>query len=155
MKSFLILALSMVLTLPHALAKEDVPRGYVPLSEVNEAITKSAGKKLIMLVVKGKDDDCPHCAAALENGEKAVGSGVIQVFTRAEALNPLDKSGLPPALKERAKKPFVTGAYVHVIVFNPDMTKIIVEAERNALENDKETLASIRKKVTEAKKALK
>jgi hypothetical protein len=155
MKSLIILALSAFLSLSAVQAKEDVPRGYSPLSEVSEALTKSGGKKLIMLLVKGKDDNCPHCTAAVANGEKAVGSGVIQVFARAEELNPLDKSKVPPALKERAKQPFTTGASVCIIVFNPDMTKIVAEGERNALENDKEVLASIRKQVTEAKKALK
>lgn len=144
--SFLILPLS---------AKDDVPRGFEPLAELKEAQTKAEGKKLVVLVVKGMDDACPNCAAALENGEKAVGSSVVKVFARAETIRAADSTNFTPTLKERVSKGFTTGAAVTFVVFNPDMSTIVAEASRKELQDDKKATAEFKKKVQEAKKALK
>jgi hypothetical protein len=136
-------------------AKDDAPRGYVPLSELQEAQTKADGKKLIVLVVKGMDDACPNCAAALENGEKAVGSGVVRLFARAEKIREADSAGFPQTLKDRIGKGFTTGAAVTFVVFNPDMTSIVAEASRKELQSDKKATAAFKKEVQAAKKALK
>lgn len=152
----LVLASALLLSLLPATAKDDAPRGYAPLSELKEAQAKAAaGQKLVVLVVKGKDDECPNCAAAMENGEKAVGSGVIKVFTRAETIREQDAAAFPEALKERLKKPFITGAYVTFVVFDPTMSKIVAEAGRNELQSDKKAIAEFKKAVQEAKKGLK
>ena len=149
-----LLCLASCLILPLS-AKDDVPRGFTPLSELKDAQTKADGKKLVVLVVKGMDDTCPNCAAALANGLKAVGSGVVKVFARAETIGKADASGFPPALQERIKQMFTTGAAVTFVVFNPDMSSIIVEASRKELQNDKKATAEFKKKVQDAQKALK
>ena len=149
-----LLCLSAALILPLS-AKDDAPRGYAPLSEIQEAQAKADGKKLIVLVVKGMDDSCPNCAAALENGEKSVGSGVVKVFARAETIRQADSAKFTPALKDRISKGFSTGAWVTFVVFNPDMTTILAEASRKELQSDKKAIAAFKKEVQEAKKALK
>jgi len=149
-----LLCLAFCLILPLS-AKDDVPRGFTPLAELKEAQTKAAGKKLVVLVVKGMDDACPNCAAALENGLKAVGSGIVKVFARAETIGKADASGFPPTLQERIKQSFTTGAAVTFVVFNPDMSSIIAEASRKELQNDKKATAEFKKKVQDAQKALK
>jgi len=136
-------------------AKEKAPSGFVLLSEQQEALTKAGGKKLVVLVVKGMDDACPNCVTTLENGEKAIGSGVVKLFARAETIGDMDSSGFTPALKARVAKRFSTGASVAFVVFNPDMTTIVAEASRNELQDDKDATAEFKKKVQEAKKALK
>lgn len=152
----LVLVSALLLTAFPATAKDDAPRGFAPISKLKEAQTKAAAeKKLVVLVVKGMDDECPNCAAALENGEKAVGSGVVKVFARAENIRQQDASAFPQALKDRMKKPFVTGAYVTFVVFDPGMSKVIVEAGRKELQSDKKAIADFKKAVQDAKKALK
>jgi hypothetical protein len=146
--------LASILTLPLS-AKDDAPRGFKPLSELQEAQTKAAGKKLIVLVVKGMDDACPNCAAAMSNGEKAIGSGVVKVFARAETIGKADTSGLTTAVQDRIKRGFTTGAAVTFVVFNPDMSTIIAEGTRKELQSDKKATAAFKKQVQEAKKALK
>lgn len=136
-------------------AKDDAPSGYAPLSELQEAQAKGAGKKLVVLAVKGLDDDCPNCVTAMQNGEKAIGSGVVKVFARAETISKADSAAFTPELKARIAKNFTTGASVTFVVFNPEMTKIVAEASRKELQDDKDATAEFKKVVQEAKKALK
>ena len=139
-----------------ASAKDDAPRGFVPLAELSQAQTEATAKnRLVVLVVKGKDDNCPNCAEALENGLKAVGSGVVKVFARAETIGKADASAFSPALQARVKQHFVTGAWVTFVVFDPAMSKIIAEAGRKELQSDKKATAAFKKEVQEAKKELK
>ena len=52
-------------------AKDDAPRGFQPISELAEAKAKAVEKKqLLVIAVKGADDNCPHCATAMKSGEK-------------------------------------------------------------------------------------
>jgi hypothetical protein len=139
-----------------ATAKEDVPRGFSTLAELNDAKTKATtDKKLVVLVVKGMNDECPNCDTALENGLKAVGSGVVKVFARAETIGQADASSFTPALQARVKQNFTRGAAVTFVVFDPEMTKIIAEAGRKELQDDKKATAAFKKDVQDAKKALK
>lgn len=131
--------------------KDKVPGGYQSVSEFKEAITESKGKKLIVLVVKGLDDSCPNCKEAMENGERAVGPGVIKMFARAETLNKADLSSYPKALQDRAKKTFTTNAWVTFLVFDPKMEKIVAESSRKELQSDKKLTAEFKKVVKEAK----
>jgi hypothetical protein len=154
MKNSLVVLISALLTALPAVAKEDVPRGFSPLTDVREAQAEAtSGKKLV--VVKGRDDACPNCAVALENGLKAVGSGVVKVFARAETIGNEDASNFTPALQARVKQNFSTGAWVTFVVFDPEMTKIVAEASRKELQDDKQATAAFKKTVQEAKKALK
>jgi hypothetical protein len=157
MKNFIGLLLSTMLlwTIPCS-AKEDAPRGFSPLSELKDAQTKAiADKKFVVLVVKGMDDQCPNCAAALENGLKAVGSGVEKVFARAETIRKADATAFTPAMKQRVDQGFIGGAYVTFVVFNPEMTQIVAEASRKELQDDKKAIAAFKKEVQNAKKSLK
>lgn len=54
------------------------------------------------VLVKGMNDSCPSCVSAMVNGERAVGSGVVKVFARAEELNKADSSSYPPAQEAHA-----------------------------------------------------
>jgi hypothetical protein len=154
-KRTLLMAASALLALGNLFAKDDVPRGYDPISDLEKARTEATTKnKLIMLVVKGRDDDCPYCVSALANGEKAVGSGVVKVFARAEALNTMETSTFPPALQERARRKFTTGASVTVLVFNPDMSKLLAQATRRQLESDRKAISAFQKEVSEHKRQL-
>jgi len=100
-----ILVSAILLSALPAAAKDDAPRGISPLSELKEAQAKAVtDKKLVVLVVKGMDDNCPNCAAALVNGEKAIGSGVVKVFARAEAIGKEDASAFTAALQARVKQ---------------------------------------------------
>ncbi|MBC8128274.1 MAG: hypothetical protein H8M99_14125 [Gloeobacteraceae cyanobacterium ES-bin-144] len=137
-------------------AKDDVPRGFAPLTELKEIQAEAvAKKKLVVLVVKGMDDECPRCAAALENGLKAVGSGVEKVFARAETIKPEDVGTVSPTLQARVKKLFTRGAAVTFVVMNPEMTTIIAEADRGDLESNEDKTEAFKKSVQAAKKTLK
>jgi hypothetical protein len=157
MKKPLVLLMSALLVSTFsAVAKDDIPRGFSPLGELKEVQAKAvAEKKLVVLVVKGADDECPYCAAALENGMKAVGSGTAKLFARAETIGDADAANFTPALKDRVKKQFIRGAAVTFVVFNPEMTEILAEAGRKELESDKNSIAAFKKEVQDAKKALK
>ncbi len=142
-------------TINLAVAKDDVPRGYDPISELEKVRSEAvAKKKLVAVVVKGMDDNCPYCASALANGEKAIGSNVVKVFARAEDLNKADRNGFPSGLQERVGRKFTTGASVTVLVFNPDMTQLLAEASRRELESDRKSISNFQKQVSEQKKLL-
>ncbi len=132
-------------------AADKIPSGYQPATEFKDAIAKSNGRKLIVLVVKDLDDSCPNCKEAMKNGERAVGSEVIKIFARAETLNKADLSSYPKALQDRAKKQsFTTNAFVTFLVFDPKMEKIIAESSRDELESNKKLIAEFKKVVQEA-----
>lgn len=144
-------ALIMGITSITAKDKDKAPGGYEPISELEAARAESGGKKLIVILVKGMDDACPNCADAVQNGERAIGSGVVKVFARAETLNKADLSAYPQAFQERAKKKFTYGSAVTFLVFDPAMEKLIAEATRKELQSDKKLTAEFKKIVKEAK----
>ena len=151
--SLLLIAAAFLPVLP-AIAKEDVPRGFLPLTELKEASAKATKeKKMVVLVVKGRDDACPYCAAALNNGLGAVGSGVVKVFARAEKIREADSSGFPEPLQARIKQGFTTGAAVTFLVFDAEMNSIVAEAGRRELEDDRKAIAAFKKTISEARKA--
>ena len=157
MKAILLTALASLALGTAALhAREDVPRGFEPLTALKEQQAKAAAdKKLVVLVVKGADDACPNCTAALENGLKAVGSGVVKVFARAETIGKAESADFPKALKDRIQKQFTGGAYVTFVVFDPAMETIVAEAGRRELQDDKKAISAFKKEVQAAKKAAK
>lgn len=153
MKTAITAAFALILGIASLTAKDKdkAPRGYDPISELEAARSEAGGKKLIVVLVKGLDDACPNCAAAMENGERALGSGVVKVFARAETLNKADLSAYPAAFQERAKKKFTYGSAVTFLVFDPAMEKLIVEATRKELQSNKKLTAEFKKTVKEAK----
>lgn len=155
MKIALTASAALILGLTSLTAKEKAPRGYEPISEIEAVRAEAEGKKLVVVLVKGANDGCPNCVSAVENGERAIGSGVEKVFARAEALNSADLSAMPAALKERAQKKFSTGASVTFLVFDPNMEKLIAEATRTELQGNKKLTAAFKKTVAEAKREYK
>jgi hypothetical protein len=145
-----------LLSLSQLHAKDDAPRGFDPISEIAKAKDEAVKKKqLLVVAVKGADDTCPHCANAMDTGDRVVGSAAVKVFARAEALNKVDASSYPPALKERVARKFTTGAWVEFLVFNSDGTQLIATATRYDLDNNDKATTAFKKQVTEAKKTLK
>lgn len=151
MKTVFTAAVALILGIISLPAKDKAPRGYELISELEAARSEAGGKKLIVVLVKGLDDSCPNCAAAVENGERAIGSGVVKIFARAESLNKEDLSAYPAAFQERAKKKFTTNAAVTFLVFDPAMEKLIAEATRDELQSNKKLTAEFKKTVKEAK----
>lgn len=156
MKMFLqlILALAILpLTLSAKDVKEKVPAGYIAFSDLAKAQEKAlASKKLIAVLAKGADDNCPHCVTAMNVGQTALRNDCVLVFTRAEGLS--NKTG---SLSEAAKSGLdssPTGASVTFVVFTPDMSAVVAKLGRGALENDKKAVAEMKKTVSAARKAL-
>lgn len=156
MKNAVLLSATLLLSLLPVTGKDQVSRGFDPLSDLPALSAKAAtDKKMVVLVVKGSNDACPRCAVAMDNGLKAVGSGVVKVFARAENIKASDSSAFPAPLKERIAKGFTTGAYVTFVVFDPEMKKIVAEAGREELEADRKAISDFKKEIAEAKKGLK
>ncbi len=113
------------------------------------------GKKLICLVYKGADDSCPHCAAAAENGVKAVrGSAECVFITEAQVKDKAIMDKLPANLQTMLKAQ-PTNAWVSFTVYDADLTKVIATSSRNSLENDKKATKQFADTVRDAKNALK
>jgi hypothetical protein len=155
----LMLLLAMLVSVFTLSAKDDsekVPSGFFSLEELAEAKAKAIkDQKLLVLVVKGRDDDCPNCAAAFDNGMSAVGSGVVKVFTRPDIIQKADQGEFSEALKTRTKQTFTSGAAVTIMVFPPEMDQIVAEGTRKELQSNKDSIRAFKDQVKEAKKALK
>ena len=156
MKTLLRSLLTLVI-LPLALsakeAKEKAPAGYYTFDELAKAQEKAkTSKKLIAVLAKGANDDCPHCVTAMGVGQATLRTDCVMVFTRSENL-----SSKTSALSEAAKSGLSgcpTGAAVTFVVFNPEMTEVVGKIGRDALENDRKAVADFKKTVSEAKKKL-
>ena len=141
------------LTLSAKDTKEKAPQGYIALEDIAKAQEKAkASKKLIAVIAKGADDNCPHCTAALSVSQATLHNDCVMVFTRSEGLRERTSS-----LSEAAKKGLSgvpTGAWVEAVVFDPDMSTVVAKLGRHALENDKKAVAEMKKAVSAARKAL-
>lgn len=156
MKTVFNLVLASIFGAGVLLAKDGAPRGYDPISDLEKVKAEAVGKnRLVVVLVKGKDDSCPNCTATIANGERAIGSGVVKVFARAETLNAEGAADFEGALKDRVTRKFTTGVAVTFLVFNPDMSELLVEATRKELQSDKSATADFKKQVAEHKRALK
>lgn len=132
--------------------KEDkAPSGYFTMDEMEKAQAKAkATKKMIAVLVKGSNDACPHCAAAMTNGQSALRGDCVLVFTRtsgamekASALGEAAKSGLSGC---------PDGAAVTFVVFDPELKEVVAKLGRDPLETDRKAVADMKKTVAEAKK---
>ena len=134
-------------------AKEKVPAGFSPLADLAKVQEKAkTGKRLIAVLAKGADDNCPHCATAMSVGMATLRSDCVMVFTRSEGL-PEKTSSLTDAAKHGLSG-CPTGAAVTYVVFNPDMTEVVAKIGRDALETDRKAVAEFKKTVSAAKKKL-
>ncbi len=130
----------------------DAPRGFKELSELEEAKAEAMKKgKLLAIVAKGNDDACPRCAAALENGTKAIKSDCVMVFARVDDVR---KNTDLPATVTAETKDAVSGAWVTFYVFDSGLEKLVAEAGRKELEDDKDATKAFKKEVDAARKEL-
>lgn len=153
MKSAFTAAFALILGITSISAKDKTPGGYEPISELEAARAEAGGNKLIVVLVKGMNDSCPHCDDAVKAGQRAIGTGVVKIFARAETLNSANLSSYPQSFQTRAGKKFTTGASVTFLVFDPAMEKLIAEITRTELQGNKKLTAEFKKTVLDAKKA--
>lgn len=131
----------------------DAPRGFMELDELEEAQAKAQKSgKLVAIVAKGNDDACPRCAAALENGTKAIKSDCVLVFARVNQVRNNDDL---PATVTNETRDATGGAAVTFYVFDPELKTLQAEADRGVLESDKKATKEFKNKVKAARKALK
>ena len=153
-----LLSLVAILALPLAVfaketkeTKEKAPSGYISIDELAKAQEKAkASKKLIAVLAKGMNDNCPHCSTAMGIGQSALKSDCVMVFTRAENIG---AKTLPEPVKNGLSGA-PTGAAVTFVVFNPDLTEVIARIGRDDLESDKKAVSALKKSVDTAKKKL-
>ncbi len=123
-------------------------------------------KHLLIVLVSGwftafsavaKEDDVPRGFTPLAEVKDALTEAASgkKLVMLVETINKGDASNFVPALQARVKKNFTTGASVTFVVFDPEMTKIVAEASREELQDDKKATAAFKKTVQEAKKGLK
>ena len=130
--------------------------GAKPIDKLasEQAKAKSA-KKLMCIVYKGADENCPNCATAAENGVKAVRGAAECVFiTEAQVKDPKVMETLPAEVQKMLKSQ-PTNAWVSFTVYDADLTKMIATLSRKSLENDKKAIKEFSKTIREAKSALK
>ncbi len=134
-------------------AKDDTPNGFMPLAKLAEAQAKAKQtKKLIAVVAKGSDDQCPYCVAALAQGTATLKSDCVIVFTRVANLR-AQRESLPPALKT-ASATAADGAAVAFYVFDPEMNTLVTTTDRQRIQADPKSLKETKKIVNEAQKKL-
>lgn len=129
--------------------------GSKPIEKLEDEVAKViASKKLICIVYTGRDENCPHCAAAAANGVKAVrGSAECVVIKEAQAKDKAFAAKFTPAVQAvLAKQP--TNAWVSFNVFDPEMKTLIASIGRE-LETDKKATKEFTEKVKAAKAELK
>jgi hypothetical protein len=154
MKTLLpLLFLGTVALAPVLQAKDDVPRGYVALEKLAEAQAEAKkDKKLVTVVAKGFDDQCPHCVSAFAEGTKGLRSDTVMVFARVTELR-AKRDSLPASLKEASARA-ADGAAVNFYVFDSDMTKLVAQIGRSELQKDPRSIRDTRKAVKEARQNL-
>ncbi len=130
----------------------DPPSGFIDLGELQAAKAQALKEgKLIAIAVKGYDDKCPRCAAALKNGTRAIKFDCVMVFSRVSKLKTY--KDLPSALKSATQNP-TDGAWVGFYVFDPAVEKLIAQAGRDELESDRTKIKAFRDAVDTARKDL-
>ncbi len=148
----LLLTMCLVLT---RLASAYEISGAKPVDQLAAQQAKAKeDKKLLCIVYKGADNNCPHCAAAAANGIKAVhASAEMVVVTEAQVKDKTLMGTLPKSARDMLQRQ-PTNAWVSFTVFDPDMTKVIATGDRSSLETDKKAIHDFGDKVREARKAL-
>ncbi len=148
-----LIVLAFALITPAVIAG-NLPRGFLPFSELSKAQEKAKEtKKLVAIVAKGSDDSCPRCAAAMENGMKAVRGDCVLVFTRVADLRK-DAATLPAKLQEAAQGA-ADGAAVYFYVFDPPLETLVAKAGRDELESNQDAIRAFNRAVSAGRKAAK
>jgi hypothetical protein len=158
MKKAICLLISTVLISAVSCFAVDVPAGYSSLSEIKDVQARAVlGGKLVVLVIKGTGySDAAYVEAGFHAGQNAVGGGVEKIFTRPDEINTASKTDFPQGLKDILKKrSFDTSWAVYFVVFDPKMTKVVAEVNASELPENRKLGIEFKKKVQEAKKAIK
>jgi hypothetical protein len=151
MKNLWIVGLLLLIQCCNAFAG-DPPSGFIDLGELQKAKAQAVKEgKLIAIAVKGYDDKCPRCAAALKNGTRAIKFDCVMVFTRVSKLQTY--KDLPAAVKTATQRP-TDGAWVEFYVFDPAVEKLIAQAGRDELESNRTKIKAFRDAVDTARKDL-
>ncbi len=147
------LLVSLVVLASHCISfAGKVPSGYLPIAELEEAKAKAVKSgKLLAIVVKGSEDSCPRCAAALENGTKAIKSDAVLVFARVPEVQP--GKGLPESVTKETQDA-MDGAWVTFYVFDPALESLVAESSRKELESNRTEIKAFRDKVDASRKEL-
>lgn len=130
-----------------------VPSGYMPIAKLSEAQAKAKkDKKLLAVVAKGYDDNCPYCVDAFSKIGSAIRSDCVMVFVRVKDLRE-QRDNMPAALSS-ASSGVVDGAAVTFYVFDPDISELVVTIDRREYEKNQKNLNELKKKVREAQQKL-
>ena len=153
MKSPIITTLVAVLALfTLALGKDKLPRGYEPTSSFEEVRAEALEKgKFITLLMKGKDG-CPNCERAISNGERAVKTSSVLLFSRVEKVR-APENGLPAEITKNLGQ-LTYGFSVQFVVIDPTDLSIVATASRKELQDDRKATKAFKDTVREARKAL-
>lgn len=129
-----------------------VPAGFMELSELENAKAKAVKEgKLVAIVVKGSEDSCPRCAAALKNGTRAIKSDAVMVFARVPQVQ--HGKGLPDSVTKETEDS-IDGAWVTFYVFDPALESLVAESSRKELESNRAAISAFREKVNAARESL-
>jgi hypothetical protein len=112
-------------------------------------------KKLICIVYTGRDESCPNCAEAAENGVKAVrGIAECVVIKEVEVKDKAITDKLTPAVRKMLEQQ-PTNAWVSFSVYDPGMNTLIATISRTELQKDKKATKAFTDKIRTAKAELK
>ena len=155
MKAIVLLTAAFLASAIHLASAYEIA-GAKPIDKLAAEQAKAKqGKKLICIVYKGADNTCPHCAAAAENGVKAIKASTEMVVITEEQVKDKALLGtLPKAVKSMLERQ-PTNAWVSFTVFDQDMTTIIASGDRSSLETDRKAIREFADKVRDARKELK
>lgn len=130
--------------------------GSKPIEKLDAEVAKAKeSKKLICIVYTGRDESCPNCAEAAENGVKAVrGIAECVVVKEVQSEDKAITGKLTPAVQKiLSAQPGL--AWVSFSVFDADMTTLIATIGRTELQKDKKATKEFTEKIKKAKAELK
>ena len=132
---------------------DKAPSGYFTMDEMDKAQAKAkASKKLIAVLVKGSNDNCPHCVAAMSNGQSALRGDCVMVFTRAGSV--MEKASSLSGAAKSGLSGCPDGAAVTFVVFDPELQEVVAKMGRDELETDRKAVGEMKKTVAASKKKL-
>lgn len=131
-----------------------LPRGYESTSDF-KAVQETAisKKKFITILFQGDNHNCPNCETTITNGERAVKSSSIMVYSSVDDYwNKTTK--LPKKMLDQVGT-LSGGASVYFYVFEPNSLDLVASGGRKELQSDKALIREFKSVVRAAKKELK
>jgi len=152
MKTLNIISLILAVTFVNALA--ELPRGYEGTANFEKSQEKAISKKKFLTILfQGSNHNCPNCKTTITNGERAVKSSSVMIYsTVADYWKKSTK--LPKKILDQVGN-LSGGASVHFYVFNPNTLELIIHGGRKELQTDKDSIRNFKKVIRSAKKDLK